>query len=73
MRSEKCDQRTIRPSIRAARSISFSAGCILSTIAFLKEGAPHIVWSVRLVVLLLYSGLVCTALASWAMSPNIRR
>jgi drug/metabolite transporter (DMT)-like permease len=44
------------------------AGCVLSTIAFLKEGVPHIVWSLRLAGLLLYTGLVCTALAYWAMS-----
>jgi drug/metabolite transporter (DMT)-like permease len=44
------------------------AGCVLTTIAFLKEGAPHIVWSARLAGLLLYTGLVCTALAYWAMS-----
>jgi drug/metabolite transporter (DMT)-like permease len=44
------------------------AGTVLSTIAFLKEGVPHIVWSLRLVGLLLYTGLVCTALAYWAMS-----
>jgi drug/metabolite transporter (DMT)-like permease len=44
------------------------AASLLSTIALLKEGAPHIVWSTRLAGLLLYTGIVCTALAYWAMS-----
>ena len=33
------------------------AGTVLSTIAFLKEGVPHIVWSLHLVGLLLYTVL----------------
>jgi drug/metabolite transporter (DMT)-like permease len=44
------------------------AAVVLSVIAMSTEGAPHIEWSQRLVGLLLYSGVVCTALAHWAMS-----
>ena len=32
------------------------------------EGPPHIVWTARLCALLLYSGIVCTAFANWAMT-----
>jgi drug/metabolite transporter (DMT)-like permease len=44
------------------------AAAVLSTIAFFKEGTPHIEWSASLVGLLLYSGIICTALAHWAMT-----
>jgi drug/metabolite transporter (DMT)-like permease len=40
---------------------------ILSVLAALVDGVPHVVWTSRLVVLLLFSGMVCTALAHWAM------
>lgn len=32
------------------------------------EGLPRIAWSGRLSALLLYSGIVCTAFANWAMT-----
>jgi drug/metabolite transporter (DMT)-like permease len=44
------------------------AAALLSMIAWLIEGAPHVVWTTRLSVLLLYSGVVCTAFANWAMT-----
>ena len=44
------------------------AASVLSTIAAFKEGLPHIAWTARLVELMLFSGIVCTALAHWAMS-----
>jgi drug/metabolite transporter (DMT)-like permease len=44
------------------------AAGVLSTIAMFIEGAPRIEWSMRLGGLVLYSGIVCTALAHWAMS-----
>lgn len=44
------------------------AAGVLSTIALFTDGAPHIEWSMRLAALLLYSGIVCTALAHWAMT-----
>jgi drug/metabolite transporter (DMT)-like permease len=44
------------------------AAALLSIIAWLIEGAPNIVWTARLSVLLLYSGIVCTAFANWAMT-----
>jgi drug/metabolite transporter (DMT)-like permease len=44
------------------------AALVLSTMALMTEGAPSIGWSIRLSALLLYSGVVCTALAHWAMS-----
>jgi drug/metabolite transporter (DMT)-like permease len=44
------------------------AATVLSTIAYCTEGTPRIVWSTRLAGLLLYSGIVCTAIAHWAMS-----
>jgi drug/metabolite transporter (DMT)-like permease len=44
------------------------AAGVLSTIALFTDGAPHIEWSTRLAGLLLYSGIVCTALAHWAMT-----
>lgn len=40
---------------------------VLSILAALVDGAPRIVWTPRLVVLLLFSGVICTALAHWAM------
>src|SRR6267142_1301504 len=44
------------------------AAGVLSTIAALTEGTPRIEWGASLVALLLYSGIVCTALAHWAMA-----
>jgi drug/metabolite transporter (DMT)-like permease len=44
------------------------AAAVLSVIAWLTEGAPRIVWTMRLSALLLYSGIVCTAFANWAMT-----
>jgi drug/metabolite transporter (DMT)-like permease len=44
------------------------AAALLSTIAWITEGAPHIVWTARLAALMLYSGIVCTAFANWAMT-----
>lgn len=44
------------------------AAAVLSVIAWLMEGAPRIVWTMRLSALLLYSGIVCTAFANWAMT-----
>jgi len=44
------------------------AAGVLSTIALFTDGAPQIEWSTRLAGLLLYSGIVCTALAHWAMT-----
>jgi drug/metabolite transporter (DMT)-like permease len=44
------------------------ATLVLTTMAMLIDGWPHIVWSRRLLLLFLYSGLIGTALAYWAMS-----
>jgi drug/metabolite transporter (DMT)-like permease len=44
------------------------AAALLSTIAWITEGAPRIVWTARLAALMLYSGIVCTAFANWAMT-----
>jgi drug/metabolite transporter (DMT)-like permease len=44
------------------------AAALLSVIAGFIEGAPHIAWTPRLAALLLYSGIVCTAFAHWAMT-----
>jgi drug/metabolite transporter (DMT)-like permease len=44
------------------------AAGILSTVAMLIEGVPRIAWTIHLVALLLFSALVCTALAHWAMA-----
>jgi len=44
------------------------AAVVLSAVAMITEGVPRIKWSVRLAGLVLYSGIVCTALAHWAMS-----
>ena len=44
------------------------AAVLLSAIAWITEGVPHIVWTTRLVALMLYSGIVCTAFANWAMT-----
>lgn len=44
------------------------AAVLLSVIAWFVEGTPYIVWTPRLAALMLYSGIVCTALAHWAMT-----
>jgi drug/metabolite transporter (DMT)-like permease len=44
------------------------AAALLSVIAWFVEGAPHIAWTPRLAALMLYSGIVCTASAHWAMT-----
>ena len=44
------------------------ASVLLSVIAWLVDGAPHISWTPRLAGLTLYSGIVCTGFANWAMS-----
>ena len=44
------------------------AAGLLSIIAWFAEGPPHIEWTARLSVLMLYSGIVCTAFANWAMT-----
>jgi drug/metabolite transporter (DMT)-like permease len=46
----------------------FLAASILSTVAMLTDGVPRIAWTIHLVALLLFSALVCTALAHWAMA-----
>ena len=40
---------------------------VLSILAALIDGVPHVVWTPRLSALLLFSGIICTALAHWAM------
>lgn len=44
------------------------AAALLSVLAALTEGAPHIAWTPRLAALMLYSGIVSTAFANWAMT-----
>jgi drug/metabolite transporter (DMT)-like permease len=44
------------------------ATVVLSITAAIVDGIPHVNWSWRLVLLFLYSGLIGTALAYWAMS-----
>jgi len=48
------------------------AAIVLSIAALVTEGAPHIAWNLEVSALLLYSGVVCTALANWAMSAANR-
>jgi drug/metabolite transporter (DMT)-like permease len=43
------------------------ASIVLSIMAALADGAPHVAWTPRLVAMLAFSGIVCTALAHWAM------
>ncbi|MCK1722111.1 DMT family transporter [Bradyrhizobium sp. 141] len=44
------------------------ATAVLSTLAMTIDGLPQVEWSWRLLSLFLYSGLIGTALAYWAMS-----
>jgi drug/metabolite transporter (DMT)-like permease len=43
------------------------ASTVLSVMAALADGAPHVALTPHLVALLLFSGVICTALAHWAM------
>lgn len=43
------------------------ATAALLPLALIFEGVPHIVWTTRLVALLVYGGTVCIALPYWAM------
>lgn len=44
------------------------AAGVLAAVAMITEGVPRIAWGPRLAALVLYSGIICTALAHWAMS-----
>jgi len=44
------------------------AAALLSVTALIVEGLPRIAWSTRLSALLLFSGVICTAFANWAMT-----
>ncbi len=44
------------------------AAVLLAVMACIVEGAPRIMWTGRLSALLLFSGIVCTAFANWAMT-----
>lgn len=44
------------------------ATAVVSVLAMLKDGVPHPAWSAQLVGLFLFSGIVGTALAYWAMA-----
>jgi len=44
------------------------ATVVLSVMAMIVDGLPHVEWSWRLTLLFLYSGLIGTALAYWTMS-----
>jgi drug/metabolite transporter (DMT)-like permease len=44
------------------------ASGLLASAALLADGVPHIDWTPRLAALLLFSGLISTALAHWAMA-----
>lgn len=44
------------------------AAALLSLVAWFAEGPPHVAWTGRLSALMLYSGVVCTAFANWAMT-----
>ena len=41
---------------------------VLSATALVGDGVPNVAWTTQLVLLLAFSGVVCTALAHWAMS-----
>jgi drug/metabolite transporter (DMT)-like permease len=43
------------------------ASIVLAIMAARTDGMPHVVWTPRLVALLAFSGVICTALAHWAM------
>ena len=44
------------------------AAALLTAIALVVEGAPRIAWSAKLAALMLFSGIICTAFANWAMT-----
>lgn len=44
------------------------AAVLLTTIALFVDGPPQIAWTARLIGLLMFSGIVCTAFANWAMT-----
>jgi drug/metabolite transporter (DMT)-like permease len=44
------------------------ASVILSTLAVLRDGFPEVNWNTHLLAMLVFSGVVCTALAHWAMT-----
>jgi drug/metabolite transporter (DMT)-like permease len=44
------------------------AAALLAVIALFVDGPPHIAWTGRLIGLLLFSGIICTAFANWAMT-----
>src|SRR5882757_10241930 len=44
------------------------ATLVVSVLAFLKDGVPHLEWDAKLVGLFLFSGIIGTALAYWAMA-----
>jgi drug/metabolite transporter (DMT)-like permease len=44
------------------------ATLVVSVLAFLKDGVPHPAWNAQLIGLFLFSGIIGTALAYWAMA-----
>lgn len=44
------------------------ATVVVSVLALLRDGVPHPAWSAQLVGLFLFSGIIGTALANWAMT-----
>jgi drug/metabolite transporter (DMT)-like permease len=44
------------------------ATLVVSALAFLKDGVPHPAWNAQLIGLFLFSGIIGTALAYWAMA-----
>ncbi|MBR1269860.1 DMT family transporter [Bradyrhizobium sp. AUGA SZCCT0222] len=48
------------------------ATVVVSVLALLKDGVPHPAWSAQLAGLFLFSGIIGTALANWAMSTANR-
>jgi len=44
------------------------ATVVVSVLALLRDGVPHLEWNAQLIGLFLYSGIIGTALAYWAMA-----
>jgi drug/metabolite transporter (DMT)-like permease len=44
------------------------ATLVVSALAFLRDGVPHLEWNAKLVGLFMFSGIIGTALAYWAMA-----
>jgi drug/metabolite transporter (DMT)-like permease len=44
------------------------AACVLAVVAYVVDGVPDVTWSTNLVLLLLYGGVLGTAVAYWAMA-----